>query len=162
LKALVLRPANALRLPEPVENALCDIFGSGVRRVRLVPNSFYVRLHGRADATTRRNVIYLRGSLAEFAADPELMLHEYFHVIHQWHSRRLTIRRYLLEWLRHGYWNNRFEREARDFTSAQRMRLVVMLQQGERPEPQALSSERHINGTSPSGERRSQFSRRSA
>ncbi|MFO1468506.1 MAG: DUF4157 domain-containing protein [Steroidobacteraceae bacterium] len=116
------------RLPEPVEDALCEILGSGVRRVRLVPQSLYARLHRRADATTRRNVIYLRGTLAEFAADPALLLHEYFHVIHQWRSRRLTLVKYLLECLRHGYWNNRFEREARDFTSAHLHRLMSLLQ----------------------------------
>jgi hypothetical protein len=158
----VFRPAAAARLPEPVEIALCEIFGSAVKRVRLVPNSWYARLHGGADATTRRNVIYLRGSLAEFAADPALMLHEYFHVIHQWRSRRLTIFRYLMEWLRHGYWNNRFEREARDFTSSHLLRMMVILQKGERPAPLALASERYFNGGASAATRSAQVSRRSA
>ncbi len=121
----MFRRSAAPRLPPHVEDALCGIFGSGVRRVRLVPHSWYARLHGGADATTRRNVIYLRGSIAAFAADPALMLHEYFHVIHQWHSRRLTVPRYLMEWLKRGYWNNRFEREARDFTQAHLQRWNV-------------------------------------
>ena len=124
-------PARA-SLPAPIEDALCEILGTGVRRVRLVPHSLYVRLHGRAVATTRRNVIYLRGGIDSFAADPALMLHEYFHVVHQWRSRRLTLRRYLLEWLRHGYWNNRFEREARDFTRAHLTRLMSLLTRFER------------------------------
>ena len=70
----MFRSSAAARLPPPVEDALCEIFGSGVRRVRLVPHSWYVRLHAGADATTRRNVIYLRGSIAAFAADPALVV----------------------------------------------------------------------------------------
>lgn len=141
----MFRTAAGEGLPPHVETALCEIFGSSVKRVRLVPNSWYARLHGRAAATTRRNVIYLRGSLASFAADPALVLHEYFHVIHQWRSRRLTIRRYLLEWLKHGYWNNRFEREARDFTSAQHSRLVAMLEVKAKTAPLAVAVERQTD-----------------
>jgi len=125
------------RLPPIVEAALCEIFGSAVCRVRLVPHSWYARLHGRAAATTRRNVIYLRGSLAQFAADPALMLHEYFHVIRQWRPRRLTLVRYLVECLRHGYWNNCFECEARDFTNAHLQRVMALLQQKEASPTQA-------------------------
>ena len=115
------------QLPQAVEAALCEIFGGQARKVRLVPHSWFARLHGRAAATTRRNVIYLRGSLQGFLADPELMLHEYFHVLHQWRTRRLTIPRYVLEWLRRGYWNNRFEREARDFTAAHLHRMHALM-----------------------------------
>ena len=115
------------RLPAPVEAALCEIFGEAARKVRLVPHSFFARLHGRADATTRRNVIYLRGPLQGFLHDPELMLHEYFHVLHQWRTRRLTVTGYLLECLRRGYWNNRFEREARDFTAAHLHRMHALM-----------------------------------
>ena len=141
----MFRSKSAQRLPPEVEDALCEIFGSAVRRVRLVPHSWFARLHAGADATTRRNVIYLRRSIAAFAADPALMLHEYFHVIHQWRSHRLTLRRYVMEWLKHGYWNNRFEREARDFTSAHLLRVMVILQKGERPAPLAMASGRYFN-----------------
>ncbi len=106
---------------------MCEIFGQAACEVRVVPNSLYARLHGRADATTRRNVIYLRGPLQSFLADPELMLHEYFHVLHQWRSGRLTLLRYVLEWLRRGYWNNRFEREARAFTATHLHRMHALL-----------------------------------
>ena len=82
-----------MQLPGHVEAALCEIFGDEVREVRLVPHSWFARMHGRADATTRRNVIYLRGSLHGFMVDPELMLHEYFHVLHHWRTRRLTVSR---------------------------------------------------------------------
>ena len=52
---------------------------------------------------------------SEFFADPALVLHEYYHVLRQWNRGRLSIARYLAEWLRHGYWSNRYERHARRF-----------------------------------------------
>jgi hypothetical protein len=51
------------------------------------------------------------------------VLHEYFHVLRQWRPRRLTLIRYVLEWLRRGYWRNRFEVEAREFAALHRERL---------------------------------------
>jgi len=115
------------RLPPEIESALTEIFGAGVGAVRLVPNSLYARLHGRVDATTRRNTIYLRGDVASFAADPQLLLHEYFHVLQQWHSRRMTLWTYLLESARRGYLKNRFEIEARDFAVRNLARLGTLI-----------------------------------
>ena len=76
-----------------------------------------MRFHWRAIATTRPNRIYLRGSGKEFFADGPLVLHEYFHVIRQWGPGDLTIPRYLLECFRRGYWDNRYEMEAREYTA---------------------------------------------
>ena len=115
------------RLPAEIEAALADIFGAAVSAVRLVPHSLYARLHGKAVATTRRNTIYLRGDVATFAADPQLLLHEYFHVIHQWHPRRLTLLKYLVESARRGYWKNRYEIEARDFAVRNLNRLGTLV-----------------------------------
>ena len=75
-----------------------------------------MRFHWRAIATTRPDRIYLRGSGKEFFADGPLVLHEYFHVIRQWATGDLTIPRYLLECFRRGYWDNRYEVEAREYT----------------------------------------------
>jgi hypothetical protein len=69
-------------------------------------------------ATTRPNRILLAIGGAEFVANPELLLHEYCHVIRQWRPGHLTRSRYLLESARCGYWANRFEREARAFAAA--------------------------------------------
>jgi hypothetical protein len=91
------------------------VIGGPVSQVRIIEYSLYARLHRRAIATTRRRRIYLRGSAQDFFDDPWLMLHEYCHVLKQWETGELTVARYLLEWLRHGYWNNRFEVEARAF-----------------------------------------------
>jgi len=92
-----------------------------------------VRLHGRAVATTRRERIYLRGSALEFFADPWLMLHEYCHVVRQWRGGRLTVPRYLAECLRRGYWNNRFETEARAFADRHAAQLHALLAAANQP-----------------------------
>jgi len=102
-------------LPGSLRTALEAVLGESVSHVDIIEHSLYARLHLRAVATTRRRRIYLRGSAQEFFDDPPLMLHEYCHVLKQWEPGDLTIVRYCLEWLRHGYWNNRFEVEARAF-----------------------------------------------
>ena len=105
------------RMPMPLRRALELTFGDAVDDVILRERSLFARLHGRARATTRRNTIYLRGSLEDFFADPELMLHEYFHVLRQWNRGRMTLWAYLAETRRRGYWQNRFERQARRFVA---------------------------------------------
>ena len=102
-------------VPPQVRAALEELLGGSIAHVRIIEYSRLARLHGRAVATTRRGRIYLRGAAAAFFADPRLMLHEYCHVIHQWQPGTLTVARYAAECLRRGYWNNRFEVEARAF-----------------------------------------------
>lgn len=98
-------------------SALTTLLGSDANDVSLIERSWRVRWHPRMVATTRRNCIYLRGTVGEFAADPELVLHEYFHVLEQWGSKRLTRWRYVWEWLRRGYRANRFEVETREYVA---------------------------------------------
>lgn len=105
-------------IPPSVATALHDIFGEPVDHVRVIENSLYARMHFGARATTRRGRILLRGSAKDFWNDPELILHEYFHVLRQWQTRRLTIWRYLKESARKGYWHNCYEIEARVFAAA--------------------------------------------
>jgi hypothetical protein len=118
-------PRRASRdcLPAPLCAALSEVFGESVEDVELVEHSWYAWLHIGATATTRRNRILLRGSVADFAADPALMLHEYYHVLRQWNRGRLTLAAYLGEWLRRGYWRNRYEHQARRFV---RLRLPAL------------------------------------
>jgi hypothetical protein len=104
-------------VPESVLISLAKFFGDDVARVEVIENSFFARVHWHALATTRRRRIYLRGNADDFFNDPALMIHEYFHVMKQWEPRLLTSWRYVLEWLRCGYWSNRFEVEARQFTA---------------------------------------------
>jgi hypothetical protein len=110
-----------------VQRALAKFFGEGIVYVRVIENSFFARLHWNALATTRRKRIYLRGNAEHFFTDPALMMHEYFHVMNQWEPRLLSSRRYVLEWLRQGYWNNRFEVEAREFTEKNVYKLRLLL-----------------------------------
>lgn len=105
-------------MPEGVLAELERIFDASVRDIAVVEYSLYARAHFGASATTRPNLILLAAGGDEFVSDPELMLHEYFHVVRQWNPGRLTRARYLLEAARTGYWNNRFEREARMFAAA--------------------------------------------
>ena len=111
----MVKIGRKVALPGSLRTALEMVLGEPVSHVRVIEHSLYARLHPRAIATTRRRRIYLRGSAQEFFEDPWLLLHEYCHVLKQWEPGDLTIARYCLEWLRHGYWNNRFEVEARSF-----------------------------------------------
>jgi hypothetical protein len=117
-----LRTADGM--PPALRAALVELLGDEVDAVEIVERSLYARLHLGARATTRRNRILLRGSAAEFFADPELVLHEYFHVLRQWNRGRMSLASYLAEWLRRGYWRNRYEHQARRFT---RLRLPALL-----------------------------------
>jgi hypothetical protein len=104
-------------MPADLRVALREVFGDAVDDVEIFEQSWFARLHGHASATTRRNRIYLRGSLDDFFADPALLLHEYFHVLKQWNRGRLDVWRYLGEWRRKGYWHNRYEKQARRFVA---------------------------------------------
>jgi len=125
---------HAVTPPAAVRAALEAVLGEGIDRVRVIEHSLFARLHSCDYATTRRRRIYLRGSAADFFGNPALMLHEYCHVLKQWEPRRLTSWRYLLESLRRGYWNNRFEIEARAFAQAHCGSLEKILADRGRPE----------------------------
>jgi hypothetical protein len=122
-----MRMGRSIPVPDAVGAALEVLFGEPVDQVRVIEHSLFVRLHGRAVATTRRRRIYLRGSAADFFQNTSLMLHEYCHVLKQWEPRTLTITRYVLECVRRGYWNNRFEIEAREFADRHRNRFHQLL-----------------------------------
>jgi len=115
--------------PKDVEQALESLFGESVRHVKVIQYSIYVRFHWRAIATTRTARIYLRGSGKEFFSDGPLLLHEYYHVLRQWATGDLTISRYLVECFRRGYWDNRYEVEAREFTASEIFRYRALLAQ---------------------------------
>ena len=122
-----MRASREAAVPEALKGALERLLGADIGQVKVIEHSWLVRLHGRAVATTRPQRIYLRGSAAEFFANPWLILHEYCHVIRQWQCGQLTVARYLIECLRHGYWNNRFEVEAREFADLNVATLHALL-----------------------------------
>lgn len=125
LHASPVRIGRKISLPDPLRTALEAVLGEPASAVVIIEHSLYARLHHRAVATTRRRRIYLRGSAQHFFDDPRLVLHEYCHVLKQWETGELTIARYCLEWLRRGYWNNRFEVAARAFAEAHLDALVA-------------------------------------
>ncbi len=104
-------------LPPPVTYALEHVFGEPVSRITVVEHSLYARAHLGMCATTRPDRILLAISGDEFVSDADLVLHEYFHVVRQWRTGRMNRWRYLKESMRRGYWDNPFEREARDFAA---------------------------------------------
>jgi hypothetical protein len=119
--------SRRVELPDAWRATLEELFGESVRDVQIFEHSRRLRLHGRAVATTRRGRIYLRGSAEQFFRDPALVLHEYFHVLRQWKPRHLTSARYVAELLRRGYWDNRFEIEAREFVEDHVHRFKALL-----------------------------------
>ena len=121
-----LRAGREAAIPEAVSGALEQLLGERIGHVKVIEHSWFARLHG-AFATTRLERIYLRGSADEFFSDPWIMLHEYCHVLRQWQTGSLTVPRYLIECLRHGYWNNRFEVEAREFADLNVASLRALL-----------------------------------
>ena len=123
-----MRTAEAM--PERLRTSLIALLGEAVDDVEIIERSSYARLHFGARATTRRNRILLRGSAAEFFADPELVLHEYFHVLRQWNRGRMSVASYLGEWLRRGYRDNRYERQARRYARLTLPALVARLRSG--------------------------------
>lgn len=129
-----LRPGRAVALPSSLRATLRELFGEGVDAVRVIEHSWFARLHLRAIATTRRRRIYLRGTAARFFADPTTVLHEYFHVLGQWEPRRLSMWKYCVEFFRRGYWDNRFEIEAREFADDHRHRYCALLARREAEE----------------------------
>lgn len=130
-------------LPPSVRTALESLLGDGVVRVEIIEYSWFARLHMRAKATTRRRRIYLRGSAESFFQNPALILHEYCHVLRQWEPGLLTTPRYIGEWLRRGYWDNRFEIEAREFATDNLYRFRALLTRSDSgsrwPQPKSAS-----------------------
>jgi hypothetical protein len=110
-------------IPLKTRLALEHVFEEPVDTIIVIEHSLYARAHLGMCATTRPNRILLAISGAQFAASPELLLHEYFHVVRQWRPGRLTRWRYLMESARHGYQANRFEQEAREFAAIARERF---------------------------------------
>jgi len=121
-----MRAGREAAVPEAVSGALERLLGERIGHVKVIEYSWFARLHG-ACATTRLRRIYLAGSAADFFGNPWLMLHEYCHVLRQWQTGSLTVRRYLIECLRRGYWNNRFEVEARAFADQRAAQLHSLL-----------------------------------
>ena len=112
-----MRPKD-VRLSDDWALTLGALFGDeAVRGVRLRESVWWLRPLPWVAAITGPSRIWLRGRADDFFADPEFVLHEYCHVLRQWDTGRLSVLRYLHEWLRVGYWHNVYEVEARAFAA---------------------------------------------
>ena len=133
-----MRAGRRAAIPMAVRGALEQLLGERIGHVKVIEYSWFARLHG-AFATTRLQRIYLAGSAEDFFNNPWLMLHEYCHVLRQWQTGSLTVPRYLIECLRRGYWNNRFEVEARQFADKRAAQLHALLAAAHAPQPSSAS-----------------------
>jgi hypothetical protein len=68
-----------------IENSKWANFVSGVKE--LISGGSYI-----VTATTQRDTIYLSSHITadQFFADPELLLHEYYHVVNQWNNGSMS------------------------------------------------------------------------
>ena len=116
-------------MPPHLRALLLELFGSAIDEVKIVEYSWINALHFWPQAVTRRGRIYLRWGVERFYADTDLVLHEYFHVLKQWRTGRLTLSRYIRMSLRYGYWKNPYEIHARRFAARHCGKRPVLYQQ---------------------------------
>lgn len=90
--------------------------GVQLRVGRLIPRigGLLGRMRGPAHAVTLGRTIIVH---PRFTLDDRLLAHELVHV-RQWRQDPLFPLRYTLATLRHGYWNNPYEVEAREASAA--------------------------------------------
>ena len=103
-------------IPPPLTVAQADLpDGVTFRRGRLIPwiGGVLARAGAPAAAVTLRNTIILG---PEVHLSPQLLTHELVHV-RQWRADPLFPVRYSLATLRHGYYDNPYEIEARQIAS---------------------------------------------
>lgn len=99
----------AYKIPDYMIVALEDVFCESVNQIKVVEHSRYAALHGRILATTRKELILLNMGGEAFSQLPELVLHEYYHVVKQWRNGDLTTLKYIIESAKNGYINNKYE-----------------------------------------------------
>lgn len=116
-------PGATCAMPAPLRHCLGEIFGDAIDEVEVKVAIPMVAWHfgpGILGATTRRRKIFINFPCEQFWNDPQLVLHEYYHVIQQWGRERMTIPGYLFRfWIK--------EREAREFAARHRHRLEQCL-----------------------------------
>jgi hypothetical protein len=112
LLEMLLRPTLGRRVAPPPEVAGEVPRGVVFRVGRLVPaiGGVLAKMGGPAAAVTLGRTIVVHPGVR---LSRRLLVHELTHV-RQWEEDRLFPLRYALESLRRGYWNNRYELEARD------------------------------------------------
>ena len=95
-----------------VKKCLEIIFGESVSGIKIGKRLGFKYI------TTRKNKISLPigYSCNQFQSSPFLLLHEFYHVLRQWNTGKLTVSKYIAEWTKNGSGNaNKYERAANDF-----------------------------------------------
>jgi RHS repeat-associated protein len=105
-------PLGLCELSPRMKECLEKLFKKSVDSVKIVPK---VKNDSKWSATTSTNKIIPYVPCEEFLAGHRGVLEEYYHVLEQWNTGRLTRFKYAVEYLKHGYDNNRFEIEAMGF-----------------------------------------------
>ena len=122
----LLDPLGLCTLSGKMSCCLAGIFGEACDKVELVHKQTEDPAYS---AITRKNKITIYIPCEAFWGSPELVLEEYYHVLRQWNTGKLTKFKYLIEWIKKGYWNNKYEVEARAFASANAQELTECLGQ---------------------------------
>ena len=132
---LILSDRYGLRptcTPSPKMKACLEkVLGGPIDDVSVTEDPGFVDMHG-AHATTREESIYVK-SCQDFWNNLDMVLHEYYHVVHQWRTGQLTREEYLKEYFellkkyngnKHkAYWNISFEKDARKWAKANLKKL---------------------------------------
>ena len=105
-------PFGLCAVDPDILQCLEDVFKKSAAGVRVESKP---KSNSKWAATTRRNEIRLSISCDEFFGAHEIVLEEYYHVLEQWNTGRLNRLKYGWEYLRHGYENNKYEIEAKEF-----------------------------------------------
>jgi len=102
-------------LPDKQRTVLADMFNvpvSDIDQIKLEAYSDFAVEHF-AYATTRVNAIYVNDSSEGFLARPLTVLEEFYHVLQQWNTGKMTLMSYAWESMKNGYDNNKYEIEAK-------------------------------------------------
>jgi RHS repeat-associated protein len=99
-------------------DCLSKILGFPVQQIKVHDNSSLPDLITKGATFTLPGKIFLPGTCGEFYGNPWLVLHEYYHVVDQWDTGRMSLGGYLAEgagqWLegRDPHGDNKYENEA--------------------------------------------------
>ncbi len=110
-------PLGLCKPGSQMKECLEKILGENVGSVEVNVDSTFARMHG-VYATTRKNAIYVNDTCDGFFGNPFTILEEYYHVLKQWNTGRLTLLGYIAANIADGgYDKNRWEIEAKTFAS---------------------------------------------
>ena len=105
-------------MPDGLRIALTELFGDAVDDVEMVENLLVRAAAPRRPRNHAAQRILLRGRRASSSRDPTWCCTSTFTCCGNGIAGRMNLCDYLVEWVRHGYWSNRYERQARRFVDA--------------------------------------------